>query len=58
MQVYETIFDQCNRVPWHIIPADRNWVKINTVSKILLKALEDLDLKCPELSSEKFASKK
>jgi PPK2 family polyphosphate:nucleotide phosphotransferase len=54
MKVYENIFDKCDKVPWHIIPSDKNWVKINHVAKLLLKALEEMDLKWPELDSETF----
>ena len=54
MSVYETIFKRCNEVPWHIIPADRNWVKINYVAREILKALNDMNLQWPDLDSEKF----
>jgi len=54
MAVYETIFEKCNECPWHIIPADRNWVKINAIAKIVLKTLEDLDPKWPSLETERF----
>jgi PPK2 family polyphosphate:nucleotide phosphotransferase len=52
--VYEDVFKKCNEVPWHIIPADRNWVKVNAVAKLLLETLKGLDLKWPELETEKF----
>ena len=54
MDVYENIFKKCDEVPWHIIPADRNWLKVNGVAKVLLKALQDLKLKWPDLEIEKF----
>ena len=54
MKVYEEIFDKCNKVPWNIIPSDKNWVKINHIAKLVVKALEDMKLKWPELDSEKF----
>lgn len=54
MDVYENIFKKCDEVPWHIIPADRNWLKVNGVAKVLLKALQDLKLKWPDLETEKF----
>lgn len=53
-KVYETIFKRCNEVPWHIIPADRNWVKINAVAKIMLKALKEMNPQWPNLESERF----
>ncbi len=54
MNVYESIFEKCNETPWHIIPADRNWVKMNAIAKIVLKTLEDLDLKWPSLDTDRF----
>lgn len=54
MKVYEDIFAKCNDVPWNIIPSDKNWVKINHIAKLVVKALEDMKLKWPDLDSEKF----
>ena len=56
MEVYEKIINRCNDIPWHIIPADKNWQKTYFVAKVLLKTLKELDLKWPELVSEKFTS--
>lgn len=56
MKVYEDIFQKCNEVPWHIIPAERNWVKINAISKILLRTMKELNMKWPKLETEKFKS--
>lgn len=50
IDIYDDIFDQCDRVPWHIIPADNNWYKVNQISTIVLKALEDMKLEWPKLS--------
>jgi PPK2 family polyphosphate:nucleotide phosphotransferase len=58
MEVYEKIINRCNDIPWHIVPADKNWQKTNYVAKVLLKTLKELDLKWPELVSEKFTSGK
>jgi hypothetical protein len=54
MEVYENIFDKCNQPEWHIVPATKNWEKVNFMGKIIIKAMEDMDLKWPELKSEKF----
>jgi PPK2 family polyphosphate:nucleotide phosphotransferase len=54
MSVYETIFEKCNAIPWHIIPADSNSIKVNKISKIIIKTLEDLNLEYPELQSDRF----
>jgi PPK2 family polyphosphate:nucleotide phosphotransferase len=55
LAVYEKIINTCNEIPWHIIPADKNWQKLYAASEVVLKALEELDLKWPELVTEKFA---
>ena len=34
--------------PWHVVPADRNWVKSTAVAMLLAEALERLDPKLPE----------
>lgn len=54
MKVYETIFEKCNQPEWHIIPSDRNWVKVNSIAKIVLKTLEELNPKWPALDTKKF----
>jgi len=50
--------NSCNSVPWHIVPADKNWQKLYFVAGVVLKALEELDLKWPELVTEKFKTAK
>ncbi len=54
LDVYQKIFEKCNTVPWHVIPADRNWQKTYTAARILLKSLREMNLKWPPLESEKF----
>ena len=54
MAVYEKILNTCNAVPWHIVPADKNWQKLYFVAGVVLKTLEKLDLRWPELVTEKF----
>ena len=52
--VYEKIFERCNEVPWHIIPCDQNWNKINSIAKIILKTMEDINPQWPGLDTERF----
>ncbi len=54
MEVYERIFKDCNEIPWHIVPSDRNWQKLYYVAEEVLKTLKSLDLQWPELESELF----
>ena len=34
--------------PWHVVPADRNWVKALAVAELLCTTLETLDPQLPE----------
>ncbi len=46
---YEDAFNETstNLAPWYIIPADHNWYRNFCVASILVKTLEDLDMKYP-----------
>ena len=52
MEVYEEIINRCNEVPWHIVPADKNSHKLYYVSKVVLEALQNMDLQWPRLKTE------
>jgi PPK2 family polyphosphate:nucleotide phosphotransferase len=54
MEVYNEIFEKCNDIPWHIIPADDNKEKANAIAKIVIDTMEAMDLEYPDLKSEKF----
>ncbi len=54
LEVYERIFKDCNEIPWHIVPSDRNWQKLYYVAEEVLKTLKSLDLQWPELETELF----
>lgn len=58
LAVYERIINTCNEIPWHIIPSDKNWQKLYAAAEVVLKTLEELDIKWPELITEKFAKGK
>ena len=47
MGYYEDVFNHCNKIPWHIIPADQNWYKSYLVAKRLMQLLESLNMKYP-----------
>lgn len=49
---FEIAINECNEVPWHIIPSDQNWVKSYTVAKLLVETIQTLDLKYPGLKPE------
>lgn len=54
MEVYETLFEQCDEPSWNIIPADNNAEKAYWMAKKVLEVLESMDLEWPELVSERF----
>ena len=45
----EDVFENCEEVPWTIVPADQNWYKEYIVAKTIVKALKELDMKYPQL---------
>ncbi len=56
IDVYENIFDKCNKPERHIIAADQNRYKIYQISKVLLKVFEEMELKWPKLSPDQETS--
>ena len=57
MEVYEDIFDKCDKPAWNIVPCNRNWTKNYQVSEILLETLEKMNPQFPDLVSEKYNKK-
>lgn len=53
--VYQTLFEKCNDVPWHIIPSDKNWQKTYVAAQILLETLRSMRLEWPPLDTRLFA---
>jgi PPK2 family polyphosphate:nucleotide phosphotransferase len=47
-EVYEECFEECNRPPWIIVPADQNWYKEFTITHAILEKLKSLNMKYPE----------
>jgi PPK2 family polyphosphate:nucleotide phosphotransferase len=47
---YERVMNKTSTewAPWHVVPADRNWVKSLAVGELLLDALERIDPRLPE----------
>jgi PPK2 family polyphosphate:nucleotide phosphotransferase len=44
MAAYETALKRCStgHAPWHVIPADRNWVRNAAIARIVREALEEM----------------
>ena len=49
-KAYKDIFNNCNEIPWEIVPSDKNWYKEYLVAKKVAKTLLDLDLFFPTLA--------
>lgn len=54
MEVYDSILERCNHIPWHVIPADTNWQKLYFVSRVVLDSLRSMNIRWPELETEIF----
>jgi len=58
MAAYEELLAETSTdwAPWHVVPADRNWVKAHVVASLLVHTLEQLDpqLPAPEAGIEKL----
>ncbi|MFT3749598.1 MAG: polyphosphate kinase [Agriterribacter sp.] len=50
MKMYEDCFAACNKIPWHIIPADQNWYKEYLITRHVYSLLKGLNMKYPRLS--------
>jgi PPK2 family polyphosphate:nucleotide phosphotransferase len=50
MAAYETALARCStaHAPWHVIPADRNWVRNAAVARIVRETLEEMNPQYPE----------
>jgi PPK2 family polyphosphate:nucleotide phosphotransferase len=49
MQMYEECFENCNEIPWTIVPSDQNWYKEYMIAKQLYDLLKSLDMQYPGL---------
>lgn len=49
MKMYEECFENCNEIPWTIVPSDQNWYKEYIVASTLRELLKNLDMKYPRL---------
>lgn len=46
---YQDIFDNCDEIPWIIVPSDKNWYKEYIIAKKVAETLLDLELTFPNL---------
>ena len=52
MEMYEACFDNCDEVPWTIVPADQNWYKEYIIASKIFETLKSLDMKYPGLKKQ------
>ena len=52
MKMYQDCFDNCNAVPWTIVPSDQNWYKEYIIASELQKLLTSLNMQYPGLKKE------
>jgi PPK2 family polyphosphate:nucleotide phosphotransferase len=50
MSAYETALERCStkHAPWHVIPADRNWVRNAAIARIVRQTMETINPQFPE----------
>ena len=50
IEAYDDVIEQTSteHAPWHVVPADHNWVKATAVAELLVDALERIDPQLPE----------
>jgi PPK2 family polyphosphate:nucleotide phosphotransferase len=53
-KAFEDALERCSTPwgPWHVIPADRKWVRDALVARVMVKALEDLRLRYPRAKTD------
>jgi len=49
-EAYEIALNRCStaHAPWHVVPADRNWVRNAIISKIVRETLEEMNPQYPQ----------
>ncbi len=46
-KMYEDCFEECNKIPWTIVPADQNWYKEFLIASVVLDTLKSLNMQYP-----------
>ena len=53
---YDDVIENCNDIPWTIVPADNNWYKEYVIAKTVRDALKELDMKYPKIKTSNAAT--
>jgi len=52
MEMYEDCFENCNDVPWTIVPTDQNWYKEYVMATMVRDTLKGLNMQYPGLKKK------
>ena len=56
MRAYDDVLEKTSTkwAPWYVVPADRKWYRDFVVGRVIVEAMESLDMKYPvvDLSGE------
>ncbi len=56
MDCYEDVLDNCNHIPWEIIPADNQWYRNYLIAKKICATLEALNMEFPRLDEDEITA--
>lgn len=51
-KVYNEVFEECNQIPWIVIPSDQNWYKEYLIAKTLVDSMESLKMTYPKITKK------
>ncbi len=51
MEVYQQAIDNCNAIPWHVIPSDQNWYKEFLIADKVRETLKNLNMAYPAIKT-------
>lgn len=54
MKMYEDCFENCNDIPWIIVPSDQNWYKEHIIATTIFQTLKSLNMQYPEMKKEQY----
>jgi len=53
IEMYEDAFENCNEVPWTIVPSDQNWYKEHLIASIMLDTMKGFKMEYPPMQKSK-----
>jgi PPK2 family polyphosphate:nucleotide phosphotransferase len=49
--MYHDVFENCNEIPWMIVPSDQNWYKEYIIAKTIVESMESLKMVYPQIKN-------